>query len=807
MLEMFYVLTYSTKLSEFCSKENPGTTVSITEFDIPFQSCQIHDFTNIHISSTYSIVKLYFKTYRSLKVSNGLKLTINNVISGDILDWIDVYDGTLELNLDKNVFEISGNVRVDKQQGGKLIVHNGSFRSQRQHLIRIIHTNDIHCSLEPDDGKYIGWARFVHYIKEERKKAEKEGYTVLVMDGGDYVQGMPLCIVSNGTTGFEAIKRTNYDVLTIGNHFWDYGHKIAVDGYTMLKEAGINVICANIDDQTPDEKHIDLPPYIIKEVNGLKIGIFGLTTPYTRVVGNPQAIKHVTFRDDLVKLSQEMVHELKNEKNCDIVIMLGHLGVNMIEYSSNDLAKDYDGIDLIVDGHSHSQLDNGIKVLHNDYQTMIVQAWCYLGAIGVADLLVDLPNKRVIGKRAKLLLWNDMKDSPEDSEAAAFITEKRENANEYLNQVVGYSNVFLPYDKSETRKFGNSTVGKFCAYAFRKISNADFALTNGGNIRSFIPSGPITIGHLLSISPFGDQLNLLRVTGAKLKEIVAFGTRVHGNTEIGGYSIISGLEYTLDDSYEYPNENRIKNMKKIDNEGNFVENIDPEKEYTIILSEYLYQGGDDYGLLKDLELIQQFPSYLETYKNLLSSLPNKTLTGKEPFFNTVKVNVINSKKVLRLYDDHDIVPIPENENNVIIEDSFDLSNIEYHSNDENGLWKPFFRYSASANNIISKNLNLIKSVTNNNSINYLNVNGFYYSTNNDFSIEGNYINDVINVNVNSSIKCNGLFKHLNNKLECVTNTGFLITFIVVIILTIRMKKAMKTLIKEEDSNSIPLNNI
>jgi hypothetical protein len=186
---LFLSLGYTLSLSEYCKGQSKLVSAEISNFDIPFQECRENpDFTNVVLTANETALKDY--KFRTLRVANNLTLKINGVSSGKLLRVLDVADGTLELDMGKANFGISGNVRINTSMGAKLIL-NGSLSLRPQKILRVVHTNDIHCHLM-DDGRTIPFSRYMTFVKEERARGLAEDYMVLVVDAGDFTQGLPL---------------------------------------------------------------------------------------------------------------------------------------------------------------------------------------------------------------------------------------------------------------------------------------------------------------------------------------------------------------------------------------------------------------------------------------------------------------------------------------------------------------------------------------------------------------------------------------------------------------------------------------
>ena len=206
--------------------------------------------------------------------------------------------------------------------------------------IVILHTNDVH-------GAVTGYAK----VAALKDAYEARGAYVLLMDAGDFSQGTTYVSLSKGANAIELMNLAGYDVATMGNHEFDYGY---ANLKTIFANAKFKVVCANIKDYGTLAFDANT---VFEAPDGTKIGVFGLDTPETATKANPALIKGVTF-DDVVTTAKAQVAAL-TAKGCDYIVCLGHLGVDdeSVGHQSVDVIKAVDGIDLFIDGHSHTVID------------------------------------------------------------------------------------------------------------------------------------------------------------------------------------------------------------------------------------------------------------------------------------------------------------------------------------------------------------------------------------------------------------------------------------------------------------------
>lgn len=216
----------------------------------------------------------------------------------------------------------------------------------------ILHTNDVHGRAVGDDESF-GYAR----IAALKKNLQAQGADVLLFDAGDYSQGTPLVNLGYGKNAVTFMNAAGYDAATIGNHEFDWGTDNLQQN---LENAQFAVLCANLT-RTSDSSLVFQANKIFETVVG-KVGVFGLDTPETMTKAHPDKVKGVSFSmaDALYADAQAQVDELK-EAGCDLIVCLAHLG-DADESTTNrsiDVLANVTGINLLIDGHSHTTINGG----------------------------------------------------------------------------------------------------------------------------------------------------------------------------------------------------------------------------------------------------------------------------------------------------------------------------------------------------------------------------------------------------------------------------------------------------------------
>lgn len=465
----------------------------------------------------------------------------------------------------------------------------------------VIHTNDMHGYYETTDTS-IGMAG----IKGIKDYYEAQGADVLLFDAGDFSQGNTLVSYYRGKNAAEYVAAAGYDVVSMGNHEFDYSFEELLDNMKVLTDAGVKIVDANVIEKATGKAYFDTNA--IFEKDGVKIGVFGLDTAETLTKSSPSTVKLVSFLDkeEMFKEAQAQVDELK-AAGCNYVIALTHLGVDEESEGrrSSDLAESVKGINLIIDGHSHTAMDGGIKV----GDSTIVSTGSYLANVGT--VVID---EATLGTSAKLISAADYASTigKYDEKIAAMVAEDKAEVTAAYSKVFAKTEVYLEGTKSIVRS-EETNLGDFTAdaylYTAQKYVNdnklgitVDCAISNGGGIRTSVEPGDISMDTLVSIFPFGNNVNIVTITGAQLLEILEASTFCTPET-IGGFPQVAGIEYTLDTTVPYENGDLYpdstyyapaKPGSRVTIKSVNGKEFDPNANYTVSVNSFQAEGGDTY---------------------------------------------------------------------------------------------------------------------------------------------------------------------------------------------------------------------
>lgn len=391
----------------------------------------------------------------------------------------------------------------------------------------ILHTNDVHGAIE-------GYA----YITALKADYEAKGAEVILVDAGDYSQGEVYVSDTKGLDAVEMMNVTGYDVVTLGNHEFDYG-------YAQLKEnmtkADFKILCANVygEDGTP----IFDANYTYTTKSGVKIGFFGMETPEAQTKANPALIKGLKFDTDLKAVAEKQLEALKDD---DVVIALSHLGVDDSSkpYTSYDLYNAAKGIDFIIDGHSHSVMAKGKN------GEPIQSTGTKFANIGV--IVIDDATKKIESNS----LYEIKEDTAKDAAVAAAAQKIIDRIDKEYGAVFAKSKVELNGAKAPNgNRDGETNNGDLItdAMLWKVMQNKEgltvnedhvVAITNGGGIRAAIKVGDVTKKDIKTVLPFGNTIEVIYVTGTELLEALEASTFCVPES-IGGFPQVSGISYTI----------------------------------------------------------------------------------------------------------------------------------------------------------------------------------------------------------------------------------------------------------------------
>ncbi len=405
--------------------------------------------------------------------------------------------------------------------------------------LTILHTNDTHGHLLPfsypdaaASGSELqglrtykdigGIARRATLVKRLREELGRRKVPVWLTDVGDYSDGTPFSTEYHGEADVAAMNAVGYDLGTLGNHEFN---NPAAQVRKLIGLTKYQLLCANVTDRATGKPLVT--PYVVRQVNGVRVGVFGLTT---KEASTYPAAKEAFDVADEIASARQMVATLKPK--ADIIILLSHAGDRM----DQRLAAEVPDLDVIVGGHSHSRLPSGEFVWRSDELktssvngTLIVQAHQWGGELGRVDLLFAKDESgawRVDRYRAQLIPVSA--DIPEDPTVAAVVDRFWKPIAPRYGEVIGQAAGEFASRGDDLAEYN------LVSDALRETFKADFAMENTGGVRAPLLRGAVTRGDLVTLDPFSNTVVTFTATG---KEIRALLQR---------YSpVVSGIRYRL----------------------------------------------------------------------------------------------------------------------------------------------------------------------------------------------------------------------------------------------------------------------
>ncbi|MDR1894851.1 MAG: 5'-nucleotidase C-terminal domain-containing protein [Spirochaetales bacterium] len=446
----------------------------------------------------------------------------------------------------------------------------------RIYELTVLHTNDHHGTILPNGGRG-GLAERAAFIKQVRAANPQ----VLLIDAGDINTGSALSNMFLAEPDFLSYNLMGYDAATFGNHEFDSNQANLLK---QISQASFPILSSNI--ITAEGNYLG-PRYLIKDYEGFRVGLFGITTLRTQVIASPD--KSLTFVNE-IEAAREVVEILRNQELADIIIGITHIGdvkEGPEHITSPELAEAVPGIDLIIDGHSHSFFAEPLTV----GSTYIVSANEWGKFVGQGKLQVA--DGRLVSFEWQPVEINtpDVKTFEPDPEVTALLAPYIEEADASLKEVVGEAAGEFVFGNRLTR-YQETSLGNLVTDAnvwyFRSVYNQhiDFAFHNGGNIRAGLPAGPITRESILTILPFDNYLYIVSIKGEDLLELFNYIASIpQGNGAFPQFS--QEVRYTVNKNTNTLTDLTVNGAP-----------VDPGRLYRFCTNSYLLEGGDGYTVLQ-----------------------------------------------------------------------------------------------------------------------------------------------------------------------------------------------------------------
>jgi len=436
------------------------------------------------------------------------------------------------------------------------------------HAVTVLHFNDSHGHLEipePEEDEVAlgGIARMATVVSQVRAYNHEHEASTLVLSAGDVLQGTPLSTVFQGEADFKCLNLLPLDAMCIGNHEFDFGMP---NLRKLIDMAEFPVLSANIRRSSDRTRVFD--GALVKEIGDEVCVIIGLTTPETSVTTMPSNVAGLLFEDP-VEVARTLVDRILRQRDY-LIIALTHLGYE----EDLKLAMQVPGLDIIIGGHSHT-LPEQEKLVGD---TIVVQANGYGRFLGQLDLVVD--EGRVQRHRWFLKPMDERIEPRADVEAV--VEEYVNRLVKELEQVIARTTVPLEGERNLVRS-QETNLGNLVTDAMRALSGAEIAFANAGGIRASIDRGDITMGEVLQVLPFGNELCTVKLTGAQVRAVLA--ETASRQRPDGGFMQVSGLKVVIEGT-------EVKEVLVGE------EPLDDNRQYLVATNNFLLEGGDGYDVFK-----------------------------------------------------------------------------------------------------------------------------------------------------------------------------------------------------------------
>lgn len=459
--------------------------------------------------------------------------------------------------------------------------------SSREDIV-ILFDNDVHCAVE-------GYAQ----MESLRAQIEDSVPYVAVVSCGDFAQGDKAGSLSKGEYIVDVMNTVPYDVVTLGNHEFDYGMKQLK---RLTSRLNAKTVCCNFGDIRTGKQ--PYKPYIIRRYGPVKVAYIGVATPTTLTTSTPTNFMdkdgqcvYTFFRDSTIALVQQAADKAR-EQGADYVVVLSHLGDDTEGVNSVDLIHHTHGIDVVLDGHQHHVLNQRLADAAGD-SVILASTGCYFRYIGQLTIGKE-------GTKQVALIPVSKPYRGEYTRTCRCIDKVQRKLECITARAVGFAQVELTMNDANGERLvrsGETNLGDFTADAMRKVAGAQIGVVNGGGLRASLPAGNVNYGQLVGVCPFNNTLYTVEATGQQMIDALEVAVRLYPE-ESGDFMQVSGLRYTFDasvpssvclderglyipDSLYAPSARRRVVSVEVQEEDGSWTAIEPQKTYTVAGLSYI----------------------------------------------------------------------------------------------------------------------------------------------------------------------------------------------------------------------------
>ncbi|WP_142303689.1 bifunctional 2',3'-cyclic-nucleotide 2'-phosphodiesterase/3'-nucleotidase [Neobacillus soli] len=463
--------------------------------------------------------------------------------------------------------------------------------------VQLLGINDLHGQLDYKttvNGQSVGGIEYLAgYLKE--REATNPSNTLMVQAGDAVGASRPVSALLQDEPTIRFLNELGFDVGTIGNHEFDEGvaemkrliyggaHPSTEKDFGAFEGASFPYVVANVEDENTGK--LILPPYVVKEVDGVKIGFIGVVTTETPTIVTPSGVAGVKFTDEATAINKYAA-ELKSQGIKSIVVLAHNAGTSSTDGTNAkgsvvDIAKKVDKeVDVIYGAHDHAYLNADVD------GKLLVQSYSYGTAFSDIDLTIDPITQDVVTKKGEIVRTFQNKEHL-DAKIKAEIDKYQAYIAPIVSVVVGdAANVIT----KKVNASGENAMGNLIADSMRVQTGAQFGFMNAGGVRDEIKkAGPITWGDLFAVQPFGNDVVTEKITGAQVRILL---NQQWSETSYAKIMLISGLTYTWSDKLSIGN--KILDIYLPDGSK-----IDPKAVYTVAVNNFMADGGDGFTILKE----------------------------------------------------------------------------------------------------------------------------------------------------------------------------------------------------------------
>ena len=446
-------------------------------------------------------------------------------------------------------------------------------------VVEILSFNDFHGNVL-ESGKNIGAAKLTGIIKEyQNKDEESDTYGVVTVSGGDIYQGTAISNILSGAPVTDMLKEIGIVASAIGNHEYDWGSdKIK----PWADEVGFKFLASNLIDETTGLAPEYAEPYIITEVEGINIAFIGIATPETLTSTKAENVVGLKFLDIVETIDK--YSKIVREEGADIVVALTHSPAvensdGTITGEAAEIAENAADVDAVIAAHNHKFVDGFVQNSNTGKDVPVVQAGYNGRGLSIITFTFD-ENEEILNVDANTRQFyaeSTTNEFPVDENVAESIAKYNEELAPTLLTEVAELNFDLDHD----RYAGVTPLGVTVAEAMRQAGGTQVAIANGGGIRAPLTKGTLTLGDMYTILPFDNNVVTMKVTGAKLKELIQHGINPDGF----GWGQYSGLTVWYDSATDEITSMRLSDGTKVED----------DEYYTLTSIDFLMTGGDSYN--------------------------------------------------------------------------------------------------------------------------------------------------------------------------------------------------------------------